>query len=101
MGLVFFLVSANETAGSSGAASPAAASVRAWRRDTPVSDARDRLEWRAFGAVRSTFIVGLLVGGGGPRRGCFSIALAPVRMTPEVGCAERERERGQLQGVAE
>src|SRR5260221_11397228 len=50
MGLVSFLVSANEPAGSSGAASPAAASVRASGRDTPFSDARDRLEWAAFGA---------------------------------------------------
>src|SRR6185312_12096620 len=38
MGLVSFLVSANETRGSSGAASPAAATVRASRRDTPFSD---------------------------------------------------------------
>jgi hypothetical protein len=33
MGVVSFLVSANENAGSSGAASPAAASVRASRRE--------------------------------------------------------------------
>src|SRR5580704_18032619 len=52
MGLVSFLVSANETAGSSGAASPAVANVRASRRDTPFSDARDRLEWAAPDAVR-------------------------------------------------
>src|SRR6476659_3630492 len=61
MGLVSFLVSANEIAGSSGAASPAAASASASRRDTPFSEARDRRDWAAFGAVRSKFILGLLV----------------------------------------
>src|SRR5216684_57491 len=54
MGLGSFLVSANETAGSSGAASPAAASVRASRRDTPFSDTRDRLAEKQDSAVRHT-----------------------------------------------
>src|SRR5258706_13176587 len=61
MGLVSFLVSANATPGSSGAASPAAVSVTASRRDMPFSDAGNRLEWAAFRAIRSKFIVGLLI----------------------------------------
>src|SRR5258705_13710367 len=62
MGLVSFLVWANETVGSIGAASPAAAaSVRASRRDTRSSDAGDRLKLATFGAVRSKFIVSLLI----------------------------------------
>jgi hypothetical protein len=44
MGLVSFLVSANETAGSSGAANPAAASARASRREMLFLDADNRTD---------------------------------------------------------
>jgi hypothetical protein len=44
MGLVSFLVSANEIAGSSEAVSPAAASVRLSRREIPFPDSVDRAE---------------------------------------------------------
>src|SRR5882724_8643723 len=74
MGLVSFLVPANAPRGSSGAASPAAVRVTASRRDTPFSDAGNRLEWAAFGAIRSKFIVGLLIDGLSDMLHCFTNA---------------------------
>jgi hypothetical protein len=44
MGLVSFLVSANDAAGSSGAASPAATTVRASRREMLCLDADNRTD---------------------------------------------------------
>jgi hypothetical protein len=61
MGLVSFLVPANEMFGTSGVVNPAAASVRASRREMLFPEADDRPEAAAANVVRSKFIVGFLI----------------------------------------